>query len=69
MGENRTLIVLDDITLEREKQEKLYLADRLATVGEMASVLRMSSISFDQRNRAIQNAALTRTCLPKFMKM
>jgi len=37
MGRDMALVMLNDITTEREKQEKLYLADRLATVGEMAS--------------------------------
>jgi len=37
MGQLKALVMLDDRTRERERQEKLYLADRLATVGEMAS--------------------------------
>ena len=37
VGNEIALVMLNDITREREKQEKLYLADRLATVGEMAS--------------------------------
>jgi len=37
MGQSKALVMLDDRTRERERQEKLYLADRLATVGEMAS--------------------------------
>jgi PAS domain S-box-containing protein len=31
------LLILRDVTKERERQEKLYLTDRLASVGEMAS--------------------------------
>ena len=31
------LIIIRDVTKERERQEKLYLTDRLASVGEMAS--------------------------------
>ncbi len=37
MQSNRYLILLSDVTEEREKQERLYLTDRLASVGEMAS--------------------------------
>jgi two-component system NtrC family sensor kinase len=37
MQNNRYLILLNDVTEEREKQERLYLTDRLASVGEMAS--------------------------------
>jgi PAS domain S-box-containing protein len=37
MPGERTLIVLNDMTLERERQERLYLSDRLASVGEMAA--------------------------------
>lgn len=37
MQNNRYLVFLNDITEEREKQERLYLTDRLASVGEMAS--------------------------------
>jgi PAS domain S-box-containing protein len=37
MQNKRYLILLDDVTEEREKQERLYLTDRLASVGEMAS--------------------------------
>ena len=37
MQGNRYLILLNDVTDEREKQERLYLTDRLASVGEMAA--------------------------------
>ncbi len=37
MQNQRYLIFTHDITEEREKQERLYLTDRLASVGEMAS--------------------------------
>ena len=37
MQQNEVLIVLRDITEEREMQERLYLTDRLASVGEMAA--------------------------------
>jgi PAS domain S-box-containing protein len=37
MKEGNLLLVINDITEEREKQERLYLTDRLASVGEMAS--------------------------------
>jgi PAS domain S-box-containing protein len=37
MQNKRYLIFINDITEEREKQERLYLTDRLASVGEMAS--------------------------------
>jgi PAS domain S-box-containing protein len=37
MENQRYLIIMNDITEEREKQERLYLTDRLASVGEMAS--------------------------------
>ena len=33
------LIILDDVTEERNRQERLYLTDRLASIGEMASGL------------------------------
>lgn len=35
--QNEVLIILRDISEERERQERLYLTDRLASVGEMAS--------------------------------
>ena len=37
MSEDEILLVLDDVTDERKRQERLYLTDRLASVGEMAS--------------------------------
>jgi two-component system NtrC family sensor kinase len=37
MEEGQALLVLADITSEREKEDKTYLRERLATVGEMAS--------------------------------
>jgi len=37
MQREETLLLLRDVTDEREKQERLYLTDRLASVGEMAS--------------------------------
>ncbi|MHB8104149.1 MAG: PAS domain S-box protein [Dehalococcoidales bacterium] len=37
MPKDELLVVVNDITEEREKQERLYLTDRLASVGEMAS--------------------------------
>jgi PAS domain S-box-containing protein len=37
MNTDDTLLTLADITNERERQEKFYLTDRLASVGEMAS--------------------------------
>ncbi|TFH34051.1 MAG: PAS domain S-box protein [Dehalococcoidia bacterium] len=37
MNKGETLLVLTDITDERDRQERLYLTDRLASVGEMAS--------------------------------
>ena len=37
MQKNEVLVVLHDITEEREMQERLYLTDRLASVGEMAA--------------------------------
>jgi two-component system, NtrC family, sensor kinase len=37
MQNQRYLIFMNDVTEEREKQERLYLTDRLASVGEMAS--------------------------------
>ena len=35
--DRQILLVLTDITQERERQERLYLTDRLASVGEMAA--------------------------------
>ena len=37
MGTEEVLLILNDLTDERERQERLYLTDRLASVGEMAS--------------------------------
>ncbi len=37
MGEDEVLLVLDDVTEERAKQNRLYLTDRLASIGEMAA--------------------------------
>ena len=37
MGTDEVLLVLDDVTEERAKQERLYLTDRLASIGEMAA--------------------------------
>jgi signal transduction histidine kinase len=39
VNHNEYLLIGRDITLEREEQEKLYLNDRLASVGEMAAGL------------------------------
>jgi len=37
MGEDEILLILSDVTEERAKQERLYLTDRLASIGEMAA--------------------------------
>jgi signal transduction histidine kinase len=37
MGQDEILLTLSDVTEEREHQERLYLTDRLASVGEMAA--------------------------------
>jgi PAS domain S-box-containing protein len=37
MGEEEALLILNDVTDEQERQERLFLTDRLASVGEMAS--------------------------------
>jgi PAS domain S-box-containing protein len=37
MQEKETLIIFQDVTEESERQERLYLTDRLASIGEMAS--------------------------------
>jgi signal transduction histidine kinase/sensor domain CHASE-containing protein len=37
MGEDEVLLVLGDVTEERAKQNRLYLTDRLASIGEMAA--------------------------------
>jgi two-component system, NtrC family, sensor kinase len=39
MGGNRTLITFSDVSQEKEKEEKLYLTDRLASIGGMAAGL------------------------------
>jgi len=36
MDESRTLLTFNDVSREREEKEKLYLTDRLASIGEMA---------------------------------
>jgi two-component system NtrC family sensor kinase len=36
MDEARTLLTFTDVSQEREEKEKLYLTDRLASIGEMA---------------------------------
>jgi PAS domain S-box-containing protein len=37
MQDDNLLVVMNDVTEERKQQERLYLTDRLASVGEMAS--------------------------------
>ena len=39
MDGQRTLLTFSDISREREEEEKLYLTDRLASIGEMAAGL------------------------------
>ncbi len=39
MDGERTLITFSDVSQEREEEEKLYLTDRLASIGEMAAGL------------------------------
>jgi len=39
MDRERTLLTFTDITKEKEEEEKLYLTDRLASIGEMAAGL------------------------------
>ena len=39
MDGQRTLLTFSDISQEREEEEKLYLTDRLASIGEMAAGL------------------------------
>ncbi|MBN1161744.1 MAG: PAS domain S-box protein, partial [Dehalococcoidales bacterium] len=39
MDGSRTLLCFSDISREREEEEKLYLTDRLASIGEMAAGL------------------------------
>jgi PAS domain S-box-containing protein len=37
MGEKGALLILDDVTEERQKQERLFLTDRLSSIGEMSA--------------------------------
>jgi PAS domain S-box-containing protein len=37
MQDDNLLVVMNDVTEERKQQERLYLTDRLASIGEMAS--------------------------------
>lgn len=37
MPEDEVLVILNDVTEERTRQDRLYLTDRLASIGEMAS--------------------------------
>ncbi len=37
MGEKETLLILNDVTEERQKQERLFLTDRLSSIGEMSA--------------------------------
>ncbi|OGO14610.1 MAG: hypothetical protein A2Z02_00665 [Chloroflexi bacterium RBG_16_48_7] len=37
MPSQNVMLVLNDVTTEREKQDRLYLTDRLASIGEMAA--------------------------------
>ncbi len=39
MNGGRTLLTFSDVSQEREEEEKLYLTDRLASIGEMAAGL------------------------------
>jgi PAS domain S-box-containing protein len=39
MDRERTLLTFSDVSREREEEEKLYLTDRLASIGEMAAGL------------------------------
>lgn len=39
MDDERTLLTFTDVSREREEEEKLYLTDRLASIGEMAAGL------------------------------
>jgi two-component system NtrC family sensor kinase len=39
MDGERTLLIFTDVSREREEEEKLYLTDRLASIGEMAAGL------------------------------
>jgi C4-dicarboxylate-specific signal transduction histidine kinase len=58
MGDELALVMLHDVTVERARQEKLYLADRLATVGEMAS-----GIAHELNNPLTSVIALSRMLL------
>ena len=37
MGEKEVLVILKDVTEERQKQERLFLTDRLSSIGEMSA--------------------------------
>jgi len=37
MGEKEALVILKDVTEERQKQERLFLTDRLSSIGEMSA--------------------------------
>ncbi len=37
MGEKEALLILNDVTEERQKQERLFLTDRLSSIGEMSA--------------------------------
>jgi len=37
MGEKGALLILDNVTEERQKQERLFLTDRLSSIGEMSA--------------------------------
>jgi len=37
MGEKEALLMLNDVTEERQKQERLFLTDRLSSIGEMSA--------------------------------
>ncbi len=39
MPDGRTLLTFSDVSMEREEEAKLYLTDRLASIGEMAAGL------------------------------
>jgi PAS domain S-box-containing protein len=56
MGAENLLIILSDVTIERQIQEKVYLRDRLATVGEMAS-----SICYQLNNPLTSVLAISRS--------
>ena len=62
MGEKTSLVILNDVTEERDRQERAYLTDRLVSVGEMASgiahelnnplttIIGLSTLLMDGRN-------------------